>query len=95
MACAAAAMMAKPMAVSLPVVLLVFDWLLYQRIRPVFWLGVNWRKVVLEKTPFVLLAVASIYLTLMSQSSAGTVSSLEAASLLQRLTTRAYAGTLQ
>jgi hypothetical protein len=85
--CAAAALLAKPMAVSLPVVLLLLDWLLYQRVQVLFWRGQNWRIVVLEKLPFVLLAVVTVYLTLLSQSSAGTVSSLDAASLTQRLTT--------
>ncbi len=84
---AAAAIMAKPMAVSLPVVLLVFDLLLYQRIQVFFWRRPNWRIVVLEKVPFILLAIVSIYLTLLAQSSAGAVSSLDAASLIQRLTT--------
>jgi len=85
--CAAAAIMAKPMAVSLPVVLLLIDWLLYQRIQVFFWRGPNWRVVLLEKVPFVLLALVSVYLTLLGQSSAGTVSSLDAASIAQRLTT--------
>ena len=85
--CAAAALMAKPMAVSLPVVLLLLDWLLYQRVQVLFWRGPNWRIVILEKLPFVLLAVVTVYLTLLGQSSAGTVSSLDAASLTQRLTT--------
>ena len=85
--CAAAAIMAKPMAVSLPVVLLLLDWLLYQRIQVFFWRSPNWRIVVLEKVPFILLAIISIYLTLLAQSSAGAVSSLDTAPLIQRLTT--------
>ena len=85
--CAAAAIMAKPMAVSLPVVLLLVDWLLYQRIQVFFWRRPNWRLVILEKVPFILLAIVSIYLTLLAQSSAGAVSSLDTASLIQRLTT--------
>jgi hypothetical protein len=84
---AAAAIMAKPMAVSLPVVLLLVDWLLYQRIQVFFWRRPNWRIVVLEKVPFILLAIVSIYLTLLAQSSAGAVSSLDTAPLIQRLTT--------
>ena len=85
--CAAAAIMAKPMAVSLPVVLLLVDWLLYQRIQVFFWRRPNWRLVILEKVPFILLAIVSIYLTLLAQSSAGAVSSLDTAPLIQRLTT--------
>jgi hypothetical protein len=84
---AAAAIMAKPMAVSLPVVLLLVDWLLYQRIQVFFWRRPNWHIVVLEKVPFILLAIVSIYLTLLAQSSAGAVSSLDTAPLIQRLTT--------
>jgi len=85
--CAVAAMLAKPMAVSLPVVLLLVDLLLYQRIQVFFWRSPNWRIVVLEKAPFILLAMVSIYLTLMAQSSAGAVSSLETTPLIERLTT--------
>jgi hypothetical protein len=84
---AVAAIMAKPMAVSLPVILLVIDLLLYQRIQVFFWRRPNWHIVVLEKVPFILLAMVSIYLTLLAQSSAGAVSNLDAASLIQRLTT--------
>jgi len=85
--CAVAAIMAKPMAVSLPVVLLVFDLLLYQRIQVFFWRKPNWHIVVLEKIPFILLVIVSIFLTLQAQSSAGAVSSLDTASIIQRLTT--------
>jgi len=87
LSCAAAAIMAKPMAVSLPVILLVFDLLLYQRIQVFFWRSPNWRFVVLEKIPFVLLAIVSIYLTLQGQSSAGAVSNIETTPIIQRLTT--------
>ncbi len=75
------------MAVSLPVVLLVFDLLLYQRIQVFFWRSPNWRIVVLEKAPFILLAIVSIYLTLLGQSSAGAVTSIDTSSIIQRLTT--------
>jgi len=87
LSCAAAAIMAKPMAVSLPVVLLLLDWLLYQRIQVFFWRSPNWRIVLLEKVPFILLALVSIYLTLLGQSSAGAVGNLDTASIIQRLTT--------
>jgi len=84
---AAAAIMAKPMAVSLPVVLLLLDLLLYQRVHVFFWRGKNWPMVILEKIPFILLALVSVYLTLLSQSSSGAISSFDSASITQRLTT--------
>ncbi len=85
--CAAAAIMAKPMAVSLPVVLLLFDLLLYQRLPVFFWRTGNWPRVILEKIPFILLASVSVYLTLLGQSSSGAISSFDTASIAQRLTT--------
>ena len=85
--CAAAAIMAKPMAVSLPVVLLLFDLLFYQRIQVFFWRTPKWPIVILEKAPFILLAIVSVYLTLLGQSSSGAISSFDTASITQRLTT--------
>jgi len=83
--CAAAAIMSKPMAVSLPVVLVLLDLFLYQRLQLRFWRAANWRIPVAEKIPFVLLAALSVYLTLISQTSSGAISSLESVSIAQRL----------
>ena len=85
--CAAAAIMSKPMAVSLPVVLVLMDLFVYRRLQFRFWRAANWRVAVAEKVPFVLLAALSVYLTLISQTSSGAVSSLETFSILQRLAT--------
>lgn len=85
--CAAAAIMAKPMAVSLPVVLVLLDLLLYQRGQVFFWRRRNWPVMALEKIPFILLAMVSIYLTLQGQSSSGAISSVDATPITQRLTT--------
>jgi len=85
--CAAAAIMAKPMAVSLPVVLVLLDLLLYQRGQVFFWRCRNWPVLALEKMPFILLAMVSIYLTLQGQSSSGAISSVDATPIIQRLTT--------
>lgn len=79
--------MAKPMAVSLPVVLLLFDLFLYQRLPVLFWRSRNWPRVILEKIPFILLASVSVYLTLLGQSSSGAISNFDTASIAQRLTT--------
>jgi tetratricopeptide (TPR) repeat protein len=83
--CAAAAIMSKPMAVSLPVVLVLLDLFVYQRLQFCFWRVANWRLPIAEKIPFVLLAALSVYLTLESQASSGAVSSLESVSIAQRL----------
>lgn len=83
--CAAAAIMSKPMAVSLPVVLVLLDLFLYRRLQFRFWRDPQWRIPLAEKIPFVALAAVSIYLTLISQTSSGAVSSLEAVSVGERL----------
>lgn len=85
--CAVAAIMAKPMAVSLPVVLVLLDWLLYQRVQIFFWRQRSWHIIALEKIPFILLAITSIYLTLLGQSASGAISSVDTTSITHRLTT--------
>jgi len=82
---AAAAIMSKPMAVSLPVVLVLLDLFLYQRLQFRFWRVASWRIPVAEKIPFALLAALSVYLTLISQASSGAISSLETFSIGHRL----------
>ena len=56
LASATLAMMAKPVAVTLPAILFVWDWAIHRRLR-------IWRHV-----PFVLLSVLTCYLTLISQT---------------------------
>jgi len=55
-------LLAKPMLVTLPFLLLVLDYWPLNRLSGG---GVNWRRIGLEKAPFVLLAAAGAVLTLM------------------------------
>ena len=77
----AAGLLAKPMLVSLPVVLLLLD----------FWpLGRSdslWptRRLALEKLPFFFLALASTGITFLAQARGGTIQSLEKIPLFERL----------
>ena len=67
---AALALMAKPMAVTMPFLLLLLDYWPMQRYAK---FGI--KRLLLEKIPFVLLIVASAILTFMAQRQAGAVSS--------------------
>jgi Tfp pilus assembly protein PilF len=58
------ALMSKPMAVSLPVVLLILDWFPFQRIRTFR----SFRSAFFEKIPFIALALLSSVLTVMAKS---------------------------
>ena len=65
--CFTLSLLAKPMAVTLPAVLLLLDWYPLRRLSA----GVSrWRIVVLEKLPFVLLAVALSVVTVVVQEPA-------------------------
>ena len=64
-------LMAKPMLVTLPFVLLLLDYWPLKR-------DMRWSRLVLEKTPMLALAIVSGVLTFMAQSSKGSVSTLEA-----------------
>jgi hypothetical protein len=57
------ALMSKPMAVSLPVVLLILDWYPFQRIRS---LKSGW-SALLDKTPFIALSLFSSVMTILAQ----------------------------
>ncbi len=57
------ALLSKPMAVSLPVVLLILDWYPFQRMRTLK----SFSGAFLEKMPFVLLTLISSILTIMAQ----------------------------
>jgi protein O-mannosyl-transferase len=71
----ALALMAKPMAVSLPVLLLLFDYWPLRRFEE---LGrsLRWRRLVLEKVPLLAISAASSVLTEMAQRAGGSVMSL-------------------
>jgi len=75
------ALMSKPMAVSLPVVLLILDWYPLNRIESRKGVG----KVLLEKIPFVALSLASSVITIAAQSSGAAISSLDVVPLSTRL----------
>jgi protein O-mannosyl-transferase len=71
----ALALMAKPMAVSLPVLLLLFDYWPLGRLESLpFWR--RWSKLSLEKLPLFLMSAASSLLTEMAQNSGGSVMGL-------------------
>jgi tetratricopeptide (TPR) repeat protein len=57
----------KPMAVTVPLLMLVLDWWPLGRAR----IGSDWRPLVREKLPFAALAAASVWITLAAQSAAG------------------------
>lgn len=76
--CFALALMSKPMAVSLPVILLLMDWLLLGRLQLFAadpqghgrtWLQTN-GPVLLEKVPFIALSIGSALMTLLAQQAA-------------------------
>jgi Flp pilus assembly protein TadD len=64
-----ASLLAKPMLVSLPILLLLFDvWPLARR--------ATWRRLAVEKTPFVVLAALSCVATYLAQSQGGVMRTL-------------------
>lgn len=79
LACFAASLMAKPMTVTLPAVLLLLDSWPFSR------QGIEIRRRILEKLPFFALSAASSIITVISQRSDGSMTSLGAAGLGDRL----------
>ncbi len=75
------ALLSKPMAVSLPVVLLILDWYPFRRIRSwkTFWLAG------LEKLPFIIVSGTSSIITILAQRSGESVASLEFVPLSSRV----------
>jgi len=69
----ALALMSKPMAVTLPVVLLILDWYPLNRIPSIKTL---WAAGV-EKSPFFILGLGSSILTILAQHAGGALSSME------------------
>jgi tetratricopeptide (TPR) repeat protein len=78
-ACLALALLSKPMAVSFPLVLLVLDAYLLERLR-----RPTLRRALVEKIPFVLLAAASALVTLHAQRSGGAMKALDGVPLSTR-----------
>jgi Tfp pilus assembly protein PilF len=75
------ALLSKPMAVSLPAVLLIVDWYPMNRIGSLK----TSRAVFYEKLPFILLSLASAIVTIFAQHAGGSLSSIEAIPLGTRL----------
>ena len=75
------ALMSKPMAVTLPLVLLLFDAYPLNRFRT----GSQWLRLVTEKIPFFVLSLLSGLLTLFAQNKAGAVMSVGALSYTDRV----------
>lgn len=71
----ALALMSKPMAVSLPLALLLFDYWPLQRLEELPFAR-RWARLVLEKTPLLLMSVVSSVFTEMAQRSGGSVMQL-------------------
>ena len=65
----AASLLAKPMLVSLPILLLLFDVWPLRRTEP-------WRRLIVEKAPYIALAAASCVVTSFAQAGGGVMRSL-------------------
>lgn len=77
--CLALGLMSKPMLVTWPAVLLLLDvWPLARR-------AVGWKRLVIEKLPFLALSVASAIVTVWAQSAGGAVQRLDQLPLSARL----------
>ncbi len=70
-----AALMAKPMAVTIPLILLLLDWWPLGRWRSVSGNPRSWGRLAIEKLPIFLLAVAGAYLAIFSQRNWGAMQS--------------------
>jgi tetratricopeptide (TPR) repeat protein len=75
------ALMSKPMAVSLPVVLFILDWHPYKRIRS----AESFRMAFIEKMPFIILSLAASIVTLFAQGAAQAVIPVEITPVTSRL----------
>ena len=75
------ALLSKPMAVTLPVVLLILDWYPFQRVRSLQ----TFRTAFVEKLPFIGLSLISSILTILAQKSGGAIKSMDFAPLSTRL----------
>lgn len=80
----ALALMSKPMAVSLPFVLLLFDYWPLQRYEDLP-LGRRWGRLSVEKLPLFLMSAASSAVTVVAQRSGGAVAETSALPLSVRL----------
>ncbi len=75
------ALLSKPMAVTLPVVLLILDWYPFDRMRTVK----TFLAALVEKLPFFVLSLITSVLTVFAQSVGGSVESIERLPLATRV----------
>jgi protein O-mannosyl-transferase len=75
------ALLSKPMAVTLPVVLLILDWHPFDRIRSLK----TFLAACVDKLPFIALSLASSVITILAQGGSGAIQSTAYAPLLTRL----------
>ncbi len=75
------ALLSKPMAVSLPAVLLLLDWYPFKRIRSLKAFGAS----LFEKLPFIVLSLISSAITILAQEAGHSLAPLEAVPLSQRV----------
>jgi len=66
-------LMAKPMLVTLPLILLLMDWWPLERVK-----RQGWKRLFLEKTPLLAMAAASSAVTIVVQQRSGAVGALDA-----------------
>jgi tetratricopeptide (TPR) repeat protein len=76
------ALMSKPMAVSLPLILLLLDYYPLKRFTQP---ASKYFPVLLEKIPFLILSIASSIITVIAQRAGGSIHSLEQVSISYRL----------
>ncbi len=81
----AAGLLAKPMILTLPFIFLLLDYWPLMRIRDEASLLRRWRPLVIEKIPLFALAVSSVAVTILSQSSTRAVVALERLPILDRV----------
>ncbi len=74
-------LLSKPMAVSLPAVLMILDWYPLQRLGP----SKSFRIIYREKIPFIALSLISSFLTVLAQKAGGSIASFEAVPLTSRM----------
>jgi lipoprotein NlpI len=75
------ALLSKPMAVTLPFVLLILDWYPFRRIQSLK----TFRAAFIEKIPFIALSLISSVLTVLAQRAGGALVSMESAPLSTRV----------
>jgi len=76
----ALALLSKPMAVSLPVVLIILDWYPFQSITSIR----TFLKCAIEKAPFFAFAIVSSVLTILAQKAGGAMGFMDVVSLSTR-----------